>query len=379
MKLPAFKLERFVAQYEFKAPYLLSSSDCEAMTIEELLSLEPDAMQNFKQTWLGYTETQGNPELRQIVAETYQTIRSDDILIHAGAEEAIFIFMNAALQAGDHLIVHFPCYQSHSSIAQSIGCDVSYWMSHESDNWALDLDWLRGAIQPNTKAIVINCPHNPTGYVMSRATLEELIAICQQHNILLFSDEVYRFLEYRDADTLPAACDLYENAVSLGVMSKTYGLAGLRIGWIATRNRAIYQAMAEFKDFTSICNSAPSEFLATVALRNRDKIICRNRAIIAANIEVCDRFFSTHADLFNWTAPKGGSTAFPSLKPNVDVEEFCIDLVNQQGVLLLPSTHFDYGTRNFRIGLGRKNLPECLDKLNDYLKTNQLNTLTQKA
>lgn len=379
MKLPAFKLERFFAQYEFKAPYLLSSSDCEAMTIEELLSLEPDAMQNFKQTWLGYTETQGNPELRQIVAETYQTIGSDDILIHAGAEEAIFMFMNAALQADDHLIVHFPCYQSHHSIAQAIGCDVSYWMSHESDNWELDLDWLREAIQPNTKAIVINCPHNPTGYVMSRSKLEDLIAICQHHNILLFSDEVYRFLEYRDADTLPAACDLYENAVSLGVMSKTYGLAGLRIGWIATRNRAIYQAMAEFKDFTSICNSAPSEFLATVALRNRDKIIRRNRAIIAANIEVCDRFFSTYVDLFKWTAPKGGSTAFPSLKPNVDVEKFCIDLVNQQGVLLLPSTHFDYGTRHFRIGLGRKNLPECLEKLKDYLKTNQLNTLTQNA
>ncbi|MEM9906766.1 MAG: aminotransferase class I/II-fold pyridoxal phosphate-dependent enzyme [Cyanobacteria bacterium P01_D01_bin.44] len=368
MKLPAFKLERFFAKYEFKAPYLLSSSDCEAMTIEELLSLEPDATQRFHQTWLGYTETQGSPELRQAITQTYQTIRIENILVHAGAEEAVFIFMNVALQPGDHLVVHFPCYQSHSSIAQSIGCEVSWWMSHEADNWELDLDWLKGAIQPNTKAIVINCPHNPTGYVMSRAKLEELIVICRKHKLLLFSDEVYRFLEYRDEDTLPAACDLYENAVSLGVMSKTYGLAGLRIGWIATHNQEIYQAMAEFKDFTSICSSAPSEFLSTLALRNRDKIVQRNRAIIAANIEICNGFFSRYTDSFNWTAPEGGSTAFPSLKQAVNVEEFCIDLVNQQGVLLLPSTYFDYGEKNFRIGLGRRNLPECVDKLDNYLK-----------
>ncbi|MDB9526601.1 aminotransferase class I/II-fold pyridoxal phosphate-dependent enzyme [Oscillatoria sp. CS-180] len=368
MKLPAFKLERFFAKYEFKAPYLLSSSDCEAMTIEELLSLEPDATQRFHQTWLGYTETQGNPELRQVIAQTYQTIGIENTLVHAGAEEAVFIFMNVALQPGDHLIVHFPCYQSHSSIAQSIGCEVSWWMSREADSWELDLDWLRGAIQPNTKAIVINCPHNPTGYVMSRAKLEELIVICRKHKLLLFSDEVYRFLEYRDEDTLPAACDLYENAVSLGVMSKAYGLAGLRIGWIATHNQEIYQAMAEFKDFTSICSSAPSEFLSTLALRNRDKIIQRNRAIIAANIEICNGFFSRYADFFNWTAPKGGSTAFPSLRQAENVEEFCINLVNQQGVLLLPSTYFDYGEKNFRIGLGRRNLPECVDKLDNYLK-----------
>jgi aspartate/methionine/tyrosine aminotransferase len=230
MKLPTFKLEQFFAKYEFKAPYLLASSDCEAMTIEELLSLELGAAQKFHQTWLGYTETTGNPELRQVVAQTYQRTEIENILIHTGAEEAIFIFMNIALQPGDRIIVHFPCYQSHSSIARSIGCEVDMWMSCEENNWELDLDWLREAIQPNTKAIVINCPHNPTGYVMSQAQLKELIEICSHHNILLFSDEVYRFLEYRDEDTLPATCDLYENAISLGVMSKTYGLAGLRIG-----------------------------------------------------------------------------------------------------------------------------------------------------
>lgn len=370
MKLPAFKLERFFAKYEFKAPYLLSASDCEAMTIAELLSLEPGADAQFHQTSLGYTETQGNPELRQAIASIYKTIGIDEILVHAGAEEAIFLFMNVALQPGDHVIVHLPCYQSHRSIAQSVGCDVTGWMSHEADHWELDLDWLRSAIQPNTRAIVISCPHNPTGYILSHSKLEELIGICREHDLFLFSDEVYRLLEYRDEDTLLPVCDLYENAISLGAMAKTYGLAGLRIGWIATRNREIYQAMAEFKDFTSICNSAPSEFLAALALRHAEPIIQRNRSIIQANLEMCDRFFADYSSLFNWLPPKGGSTAFPSLKPAIDVEEFCLDLVNQQGVLLLPSTYFDYGTRNFRIGLGRRNFPACLERLDVYLKTN---------
>ncbi len=377
MRLPEFKLERFFAQHEFKAPYLLAASDCEAMTIAELFGLEEGAAHELQQTWLGYTETQGSPALRQEIGQTYQTVGIEEILVHAGAEEAIFIFMNVVLQPGDHIIVHAPCYQSHGSIAQSIGCDVSWWAGREREGWSLDLDWLRRAIRPNTKAIILNCPHNPTGYVMSRAALEELVAICRQDNIVLFSDEVYRLLEYRDEVTLPAACDLYEHAVSLGVMSKTYGLAGLRIGWIATHNPEIYQAMAAFKDFTSICNSAPSECLATVALRNRHQIIQRNRAIIAANIETCTRFFSDHADQFDWTAPKGGSTAFPRLKQVADAEAFCIDLVNQQGVLLVPSTYFDYGTRNFRIGLGRKNLPECIERFDDYLKSSQFRALAQ--
>ncbi len=153
-------------------------------------------------------------------------------------------------------------------------------------------------------------------------------------------------------------------------MSKTYGLAGLRIGWIATRNQDIYQAMATFKDFTSICNSAPSEFLSTLALCHRDQIVQRNRGIIAANTEVCDQFFSNHTDRFNWSPPKGGSTAFPSLTQATGAEEFCLNLVQQTGVLLIPSTYFDYGDKNFRIGLGRKDVPEYVAKLDNFLKNN---------
>jgi aspartate/methionine/tyrosine aminotransferase len=367
MQLPVFELERYFARHEFTAPYLLCSSDCESVTIQDLLSLEPDATEAFQQLSLGYTETAGSPQLRAEIAHSYQQIQPEQLLVCAGAEEAIFLFMNGVLNPGDHLIVHVPAYQSHHEIARAIGCEVSAWAAREANGWALDLDELRQLIRPQTRAIVVNCPHNPTGYVMHPAEQQALIAIARQHNLFLFSDEIYRFLEQNPADTLPAACDLYENAVSLSGLSKTYGLAGLRIGWIATRNPQIYQTMARFKDFTSICNSAPSEFLAALALRHAEKLAQRNRALVAANLERCQTVFAQHAEHLSWILPRGGSTAFPRLH-QLDSDSFCSQLIEQQGVLLLPSRYFNFGNQHFRLGLGRKTLPEALARFAAFLR-----------
>jgi aspartate/methionine/tyrosine aminotransferase len=366
MKIPPFRLERFFARYELKAPYLLSSSDCESLSIQELLDLEPGSAERFRGHWLGYTESQGSPELRRQITCLYDQIAPDDVLVHAGAEEAIFVFANATLEPGDHVIVHTPCYQSLAEIARSIGCDVTAWQTRPQDGWELDTDFLKQAVRPGTRAIVVNCPHNPTGYLMNHTKLSQILDIAREHGILVFSDEVYRGLEHDPAERLPATCDLYENAVSLGVMSKTYGLAGLRIGWIATRNREVYAKMAGFKDYTSICNSAPGEFLAAVALRHRDRIVRRNLDIIRRNLDVLDGFFARHRGLFDWQRPRAGSVAFPGIA--TAAEAFCIDLVERQGVLLLPSTCFDAGNRHFRIGFGRKNLPDAVEKLHEYIQ-----------
>lgn len=367
MKISPFKLERFFAQYEFKVPYLLCASDCESLSVRELLNFEPDSIETFHNVWLGYTESQGNPELRQEITRLYQRIDPEQILVHSGAEEAIFVFMNAALKRGDHIIVHDPCYQSLREIAISIGCEITKWTAQEQDNWELDLDFLKQHLRNNTKAIVINCPHNPTGYLMSYKKFMQVIEIARKYGLLLFSDEVYRGLEYNPQDILPAAGDLYEHAISLGVMSKTYGLAGLRIGWIATRDQSIYQKMASFKDYTSICNSAPSEFLAAMALRHKEKIVQRNREIVFNNLHHLNRFFFEHRHLFDWIAPKAGSIAFPRLKLDENVEDFCLDLAEKQGVLLLPGNYYDFGHKHFRIGFGRKNLPEGLEKIEEYI------------
>lgn len=368
MRIPPFALERFFAQYEFTAPYLLCGSDCESVSIEDLLNLEPDLEAAFHRQWLGYTESQGAPELRLEIAGLYQTMAAGQILVHAGAEEAIFNFMNAMLSAGDHVIVHYPCYQSLIEIARAIGCRVTKWETRESETWALDLDFLRQNIKPDTKAVVVNCPHNPTGYLMDHQTQQQLVNIVREHNVLLFFDEVYRGMEYNPDDRLPAACDLYENAVSLGVMSKTYGLAGLRIGWIATQNQQVYQAMAAFKDYTSICNSAPSEFLSIVALRHKEKIVQRNVNIILSNLEQLDEFFEDYQHVFNWIRPKAGSIAFPGLKTDTDIESFCLDLIEKEGVLLLPGNYYQFDGPNFRIGFGRKTMPQALERFAAYMK-----------
>jgi len=367
MTLPPFKLERYFAQYEFNTEFLLCSSDCEAMSIADLLALEPGAAEKFQSTWLGYTESQGSPTLRKEICNLYDTMQPENILVHTGAEEAIYLFMHAMLKENDHVIVHTPHYQSLSQVAKGIGCQVSPWLAREENGWALDLDELRHLMRTTTRAVIINTPHNPTGYLMSRADFDELNKFVQEKKILLFSDEVYRESEYNPADRLPAGCDYGEHAVSLGVTSKTYGLAGLRIGWIATKNQKIYERMASLKDYTTICNSAPSEFLSEVALRNRQKLIDRNLGIIQNNLAIVDNLFTSHASLFSWVRPRAGSMGFPKLLKG-DVEDFCDDLVKKSGVLLLPGTMYDDSRNHFRLGLGRKNLPQAVERLADYLK-----------
>ncbi|MBE0671369.1 MAG: aminotransferase class I/II-fold pyridoxal phosphate-dependent enzyme [Anaerolineales bacterium] len=367
MHLPPFKLERYFAKYEFNTEFLLCSSDCEAMSIADLLTLEEGAAEKFQKVWLGYTESQGSLALRKEICGLYTSMQPEDILVHTGAGEAIYLFMYAAFQQGDHVIVHSPGYQSLAEVARSVGCDVSPWLAREENGWALDMNELRRLMRSNTKGIVINTPHNPTGYLMSRADFEELNKFVQENNLILFSDEVYRESEYNPADKLPAACDMGEHAVSLGVTSKTYGLAGLRIGWVATKNKRIYENMASLKDYTTICNSAPSEFLAEVAMRHRQKLIDRNVGIIKNNLTVIDDLFARHAARFTWVRPKAGSMGFPRLlRGNVD--DFCDSLVREAGVMLLPGSNYDDSNNHFRLGLGRKNLPQAVERLEEFLK-----------
>jgi aspartate/methionine/tyrosine aminotransferase len=366
MRLSPFKLERYFARYEFNVDYVLCASDCESFTIAELLALEPEAAQRFHGHWLGYTESSGSPTLREAIAGLYTTVAPDEVLVHSGAEEAVFLFMHAVLEAGDHVIVHSPCYQSLAEVARGMGCAVSPWLVRPENGWALDLADLQRGLRPNTRAIVINTPHNPTGYLMPQADFRAAIQLAEEHGALLFSDEVYRESEYRAEDRLPAACDLSSSAVSLGVTSKSYGLPGLRIGWVATHDAVVRERMAALKDYTTICNSAPSEFLAELALRHRQVLVDRNREIIASNLAVLEGFFGRHPERFAWQRPQAGPVAFPRWLQG-DVEDFCHDLVTRAGVLLAPGTAFDDAGNHFRIGFGRRNLPEAVGRLEAYL------------
>lgn len=366
MQLTPFKLERYFARYEFNIEFLLCSSDCESLLVGDLLALEPRAEEGLKQHWLGYTESSGAPSLRQEISRIYSSIQPEQVIVHSGAEEAIFLFMHAVLQPGDHVLVHWPCYQSLFEVARSIGCEVSFWEARPENKWAPDLDELKASLRPNTRTIIVNTPHNPTGYLMPQADYRALNALAHERSIVLFSDEVYRELEYNPADRLPSACDINPEAVSMGVMSKAYGLAGLRIGWVATHNASVYAQMAALKDYTTICSSAPSEYLSELALRHRGQIAGRNLEIIRKNMSLLDTFFEVHADRFEWVRPQAGSIAFPHLIGE-DVEQFCHHLVTSAGVLLVPGTLFDHTGNHFRLGFGRKNMPQALSQLEQFL------------
>ena len=363
-----FLLERYFAEHEFSSPYLLCCSDCESLSIRELLQKEPDALEHFLALRLGYTESLGSPDLRQAIAGLYQRAASEHILVHAGAEEAIFNFMHVQLQPGDHLIVQAPYYQSLGEVALSLGTQLTEWPGNPDQAWAPDLDFLQDNLTDRTRAVVVNFPHNPTGFLPGQEFISELSRLSDRHGFVIFSDEVYRGLEYDSGERLPSLADVNERAVSLGVMSKAYGLAGLRIGWTYTQNRSLFHDLAAFKDYTTICNSAPSEFLATLALRHGEAIIARNMAIIQANLERLETFFAAHRNLFTWQAPKAGPIAFPRfLGPSV--AQFCQDLVQKAGVLLLPGTLYRKDLEFLRIGFGRRNMAECLAKLEGFLQS----------
>ena len=370
MKIEPFKLERYFAKYEFSAPLLLSCSDCEAFSLNDILSMaDKNSLNLWNNLKLGYTESQGHPILREEISRLYLNITPEDVLVIT-PEEGIYIAMNSILQKNDHVIVTFPGYQSLYEIANSIGCDVSRWTPQNEKGWFFDVKEFKNLIRDNTKLIVINFPHNPTGATIQEKELKEIIDIARQKNIIVFSDEMYRFLEYDKTNRISSACDLYENAVSLFGMSKSFALAGLRIGWLTTKNSDLLKRFVTYKDYTTICGSATSEILAIIALRSKEIIFERNLGLIGSNLKILDDFFAKYMALFDWYRPKAGPIGFPTLKTQTDVCDFCLDLVEKKGVMLLPSKVYDINGNFFRIGFARNNMPKAVEKLDEYLKEN---------
>ncbi len=365
-----FALERFFARWEFNAPYLMCASDIEGYAMRDLLAL---ADEETRRLWddltLGYTETAGHPLLREAVAGLYASVSANDVLMFAGAEEAIYIAMRVLLRAGDHVIVTWPGYQSLYEVARSLGAEVTLWpLLPDADGWRVDLEALRAAMRPTTRLIVTNFPHNPTGALPTAAQWQAIVDVARDAGCYLFSDEVYRLLEYAPQDCLPAAVDCYERGLSLGVMSKPFALAGLRIGWLAARDRALLSQLAAYKDYTTICNSAPAEALALMALRARERVLARSLDIIQSNLALVDAFMVAHDDIFEWLRPRAGSIAFPRLRTGEPIDEFTARLAQSAGVLLLPGTVYGYPGNHFRLGLGRLNLPQALERLAGFVR-----------
>lgn len=370
--LPDFKLETFFSEWEFNAKYHMCASDMESMTLEELLNLGSDQdKENWNKLNFKYIETYGSPELRSAVAGSYDKLTSKNILAFAGAEEGLYVAMHCILNDDDHAIIITPNYQSAETIPASI-CQVSGISLDARNNWNLDLQKIKDAIRPNTRLISINFPHNPTGKVISKETLDDLIDIARERDIYLFSDEVYRLMERSEDIRLPQIADIYEKGLSLNVMSKSYGLPGLRIGWIASQDLKLLDKMEKMKHYLSICNSSPSEFLSVIALKSSAYILKRNRKIIKNNLKLLNPFFAQHKDLFEWNEPDGGCIGFPKYLGSEGVIKFCERLIKKHSIMLLPGSIYISAigpspSNHFRVGYGRIAMQDGLIKLQEAL------------
>lgn len=368
MRIAPFRIEQYYAVHEFTAPHMLSSSDAESVTIADVLALEPDAAERLFAQRLGYTESAGAPELRAAASALYETTDPEDVIVVAAAEEGIFASYHALLQPGDHVVVETPCYESAVQVARSAGADVTEWRRSADEGWAHDLEALEAALRPDTRLVYVNTPHNPTGLLMQRDVLDRVVELCAERGAWLFADEVYRELEHDPGDRLPAAVDLYDRAISLGSMSKTYGLPGLRLGWLASRDRAALAKIVDLKHYTTICSSAPSELLSALALRHRDVLADRSRAIVLANLELVDAFLSRNADRFSWVRPNASTIGFVRVEGVDDTSSLCEQLVADAGVLLLPGAVYDEPT-HVRLGFGRSSLPGALGLFETWIET----------
>jgi aspartate/methionine/tyrosine aminotransferase len=373
--LPEFRLETYLGRWEFGARYHMTASDAQNITIRDVLALAgPGAVDRFLDEPLSYTQPYGAQDLREAIAATYDTAAPEDVLCFAGAEEGLYAFYRVLLDQSAHAIVVTPNYQSAESVPLSI-CEVTGVPLEADQNWTLDIDRVAAAIQPNTRVISVNFPHNPTGKILELERFDALVDVCRHHGIWLFSDEVYRLIERDPAIRLPQAFDAYERGVSLNVMSKAYGLPGLRIGWIACHDRELLERMVRYKHYLSICNSGPSERLAVAALQGADAILDRTRAVARAGLAKTQAFLSEFPHLFESYVPDGGIVIYPRYKGADGVEAFARRLVEEAGVVVLPPSVYASAltptpTDRFRMGYGRNHIDDGLAAMRAHLMRN---------
>ncbi len=371
MKLPPFELERWFIDHERGAPLDACASDVQAPSMAEILALaSPDLRAEWETLTLSYTEAHGHPRLRRAIAALYDDLEPEDVIVFTGAQEAIFAWANATFSPGDHAVVVWPAYQALHEIARTMGADITTVALHHEDGWALDLDELRAALRPDTRSVVVNFPHNPTGAHPDPETWAGLVALCDEAGVELFSDEVYRWGEHAPALMLPAAAECARQGLSLGVMSKTFAAPGLRVGWLAGRDRQTLRRIAAVRDYTTVCSSAPSELLAIAVLESLDATVERTRAIVEPNLRLLDDFFTRWAGTLEWVRPRGAPIGYPRLSDGSPAEAFARDLLAEEDVLIMPGDVYgEPGSAHFRLGFGRRDLPVALERFDRFLRS----------
>lgn len=382
MQIAPFKLEQYFAKHEFTAKYMLSSSDCDGFPMKYILEqASAEELKMWEEITLGYTEGLGSPFLREAICRFYSKAKPENVLV-ASPGELSFILMNV-LMSGEkrpHAVVISPAYQSLYEVLKSLDCDISYWKPQPEgvvcSGAAYDTAELRRLVRKDTRLIVINFPHNPTGAYLTRKQLDEVVEIARSCGAYLYSDEMYRELVVDDSyEALPPVSDLYEKGISLWGTAKSFGMAGLRTGWFVSQDRELLKKIHSFKDYLSICSSAPSEVLTAIALNHADKFIGANIEKIKGNVA----FFKEAVEagklpfVTEFVPPVAGSVAFVKIDPKkaaylLDFEpqtalEFSDAIVEKYGIMTIPATMFETEGDYLRIGFGRENFKEVLEMM----------------
>jgi aspartate/methionine/tyrosine aminotransferase len=351
----------------------LCNSDCETVTIDELLAMADVSMEEFGQLTLGYTESQGHPQLREMIAAAYTGVEPDDVVMLGTPVEGIYLAARAALDPGDEVIVLSPAYDALINMFEHVvgASNVKKWAFLPGDTgWELDFDQLSSLISPKTRMLVVNFPHNPTGYLPTQDQLNGLARISSQNDLILFCDEMYFGLVHSGTRAVCSAAELTSSALVLSGLSKTYGLPGLRTGWLVVQDAQLRENIINWKFYTSICPPAPSEFLAMAAWKVRDQLRDRSIAQIEHNMRIADAFFGRWPDLFTWRKPLAGSTALVGMQVP-SVMAFATELAEKAGVLIHPALTLGSDDQHMRMGFGRAAFGEALEKFEDYLNSTQ--------
>jgi aspartate/methionine/tyrosine aminotransferase len=358
MKIEAFALERWMTRYETRVRFDLAESGIFPLRLADLIEwLPPDegraALDGLLDLRLGYGEAVGTLALRSLIAATYAGCEPDNILVTTGAIEANFLLFNVLLEPGDHVVAPHPAYQQLYSVPRALGCEVSLWEVSAANGYRFDLDVLERLVRPGTKLVVVNTPHNPTGAMLSAAELRRIYALAESVGATVVCDEAYRWLPMPGGDPFPPP--MFEHGprgVSVGTVSKPFGLPGLRIGWMAAPKEIVAACWA-MRDYSSLSPGKLGDAIAQLAFRLRDRILERNRGIVTANLEATERWLARHPGLLSWTPPRGGLVALLRYHLDMPSRTLADTLATQYSVMLAPGSAFGY-EHHLRLGLGQE-------------------------
>ncbi len=353
-QLPSFLMERWFAEFEF-VPGMrnLAASGPFAVKTDELLELEgAETTARYLNLDLDYIENPGSESLRQGVAGLYSTLNASDVRITSGASEALLLLMWTLAAPGINIVIEEPCYGSVPGIAQSLGIEVRTLSLRQEDGWRPDHEQLDRLIDGKTRLVYLVHPHNPTGSVLSREDMQGIAEMTERAGAILVNDEVFRLITLDD-EPLPSVVDVVENAVSIGDMTKPWGLGGLRVGWIASRRHELLDLLSSARDYSTMCSSAPGSFLAELALRHSTQIIAPRLAAARANRDRLTEAITRSNGTLSWRRPEAGYTGFVQMPTQLSITAFCRRLARELRLLLLPGEVYGSAYEQFvRIGFG---------------------------